>query len=73
MGNVENMAWVVPAATEKMAATVVTAGKVEKVAKVAHFDLMISYRFYAFCAVNAMFLRITRGKRAARAAESGHG
>ena len=78
-------------ATEEKAATVVTAGKVdkvanvatvvkavttgamEKVAKAAHFDLIISYRFYAFCAVGAVFLHITRGKRAARAAESGRG
>ena len=52
---------------------VATAGKVEKVAKAAHFDLIISYRFYAFCAVGAVFLRITRGERAASAAESGRG
>ena len=52
---------------------VATAGKVEKVAKAAHFDLIISYRFYAFCAVGAVFLHITRGERAASAAESGRG
>lgn len=53
---------------------VATAGKVEKVAKVAqHFVLIISYRFYAYRAVGAVFLRITRGERAASAAESGHG
>lgn len=42
---------------------VATAGKVEKVAKAAHFDLIISYRFYAFCAVGAVFLHITRRTR----------
>ena len=57
----------------RVAEMVATAGKVEKVAKAAHFDLIISYRFYAYRAVGAVFLRITRGERAASAAESGRG
>lgn len=39
---------------------VATAGKVEKVAKVAqHFDLMISYHFHAFFVVIASTVRRT--------------